>query len=44
MEGDLAGLFGGESEFDVVDAVRGSDFVNFEAGGLADMATPIYYF
>jgi len=39
-EGDLRELFGEDSETDIVDLVLGHDFVDFEAGGMADTDKP----
>ncbi|RLE62523.1 MAG: hypothetical protein DRJ38_09510 [Thermoprotei archaeon] len=39
-EGDLKPLFGEDSETDIVDLVLKNDFVDFEAGGMADTDKP----
>ena len=39
-EGDLKELFGQDSVMDIVDIVMQSDFVDFEAGGMADTDKP----
>ena len=39
-EGDLRELFGEDSETDIVDVVLRNDFVDFEAGGMADTDKP----